>query len=709
MPLPLPYPDNYGFYKELANTGHQVIHTDDIDMNNIDTHFNNIIAIMDDCINEPVFKEMKLHVIFPDDELDLYIPQYMYNLMFWTLIVSSGNKIKATDIYFFRDIRQDNIKEYMDDHFVRPYIRDIAIINMNIIMDNCIGKFRYLKNYQMFLANTINLSDTAYFMEKYPEFAETVKFDSTNIPIQDIKEEAMKATKVQIKYIERDDEDHCLKYSFRAGEGVNVKQYKEVFTHIGTKPSGNGSVFKYIINGNFINGGLKTLEDIFVDSSIGRFAQILSHQNVGQSGEFARRLGLNNQDSKLYPDSRYTCDTKNFEELVIENDKTLKMLDMRYYRMMKDGIERRINYTRDKHLIGKKIYLRSPITCASAARGEGVCYRCYGDLAYVNSNVNIGQTAADTLSSRYTQKLLSAKHLLESSIIKINWSKEFYDLFNVEYDQIMLRDDMDYHKFTLIINSDDINDNETDEEVDEDYTPDMQEANYIFSFKVQYPDGHIVDIKTKEEDPIYITNEFAQLIENDGESDDGTYSFSMSALAEKNMSLFTVEIRNNELAKTMKQIKSLIDSKGSISTRNRNTILSDFIKYSIEGGIIVNSSHLEIIIMNQMRAYDDILERPDWTVTDAPYQIIRLDESLTNNMSISVRLQSSKLKKTFINHANRKLHKPSNMDIYGMVQPQNFMNRDILDTKANSENVEKKPKKVLFFDTSDNPDTGLRD
>ena len=58
----------------------------------------------------------------------------------------------------------------------------------------------------------------------------------------------------------------------------------EVSVNIGTKPNGQGGVFPHGIQGSFINGGLKNVEEIIVESSIGRIAQILQKQNVGQSG-----------------------------------------------------------------------------------------------------------------------------------------------------------------------------------------------------------------------------------------------------------------------------------------------------------------------------------------------------------------------------------------------------------------------------------------
>ena len=119
-------------------------------------------------------------------------------------------------------------------------------------------------------------------MNKYPEFNDTIHFSVEGIPLEDVKDAGMRATNLQIDYIKNS--DHCLRDSFLAGEGINAKQYKEVSVNIGTKPNGQGGVFPHAIQGSFINGCLRNVEEIVVESSIGRIAQILQKQNVGQSG-----------------------------------------------------------------------------------------------------------------------------------------------------------------------------------------------------------------------------------------------------------------------------------------------------------------------------------------------------------------------------------------------------------------------------------------
>lgn len=698
---------NYGIYSELIENGSIDIYTKILNEDNIDDHFKWIINIMYDGIETEKVRNCKVRIHYTDKkQVTMHIVDYMFNLMMWSIIVSSGESISSFYQWntMFEPITKKSIKKYIDNKFIRRNIRTIDTIKMNQSIDNGIGKFRDLENFQMYLANTVNLEDTIDLMNKYPEFNDTIHFSVDGIPLEDVKDAGMKATRTQIEYIKNS--DHCLKDSFLAGEGINAKQYKEVSVNIGTKPNGQGGVFPHSIQGSFINGGLKTVEEIVVESSIGRIAQILQKQNVGQSGAFARNLGLNNQDAKLHPDPTYVCDTKHFEEIVIENEDMLDEFDMRYYRTNPNGIDKRIDATKDKHLIGQLIYLRSPMTCASAAREQGICYRCYGDLAFANRDINIGQIAAELLSSIYTQILLSAKHLLESAIVKMHWTEGFFDLFNVEYNQITLKDEVNYKGYKLIIEDD-----FEDEDDSEDIESDMDLTSYVLYFDIVYPNGERKTIKSSdsdnEADSIYLHQDLIDYMNTIGTNDDGVYELDMNKMKDKQ--LFVIDVKNNELSRTMKAIKNIIDNKKSTKSYNRNTILSDFIKTNLSGNIKINSVHFEVLLMNQMRSGSDILELPNWSAIDEDYQILTLSESLINNRSITKRLQYSKISRSLIHSSNRRLHATSNMDVFYMEQPQKFITDEYQrSTYVMKDSMEKKITKPFIFvakeDISEDPD-----
>ena len=698
------YKDQYYPYKELCNTGRQTVYTKDLNKDNIDMNFYSIINILKDGIETKEVQSMMLHIVFENNvELDLSIFDYTLNLMFWTLCTAVEHPIWDVHIVWFEDITKRSIKEYIDNIFIDKYRKKMPFIKLNQTIDDVIGKFRELRPFQMYLANTLNLEDTIDLMRKYPEFDETVHFNVDGIPIEDVKDAGMRATNKQIKFIKNS--NHCLRDSFRTGEAISPKQYKEVGVNIGSKPTGNGSVFPHPIRHSFMNGGLQTPEELTIESSVGRVAQILQKTNVGESGAFARALEINNQDTILNIDPNYVCDTHNFQEVVIENDTMLKMYDLRYYRENPNGVDKLlISKTANKEeIMYKKLYFRSPMTCASAARGHGICYKCYGNLAYTNSEINVGQIAAEGLSSIYTQILLSAKHLLESLVVKMEWSEGFNDYMQITFNTIALKENTVFKGCKLIIDED----IKLQEDLD-----DIDYNKYINSFLIRRPNGEEIRIHTSNEDNLYFDEDFynymvsIQPIGNESIEDNYYVELEMNKLVDF-PALFVVEIKNNELSATMDKIEKLIDNKTVISQYDRNTILREFVNTNIQGNITLNSVHFEVLLMNQIRAYDDELEKPDWSLPNVPYQILTLSKSLSENQSIAVRLQSSKVAKALSNPANRFICKPSMSDIYYMEEPQQYLDEEFVsDEYIPQSDIEEQ--KVTCPVTFDNPKLNAR-
>ena len=97
-----------------------------------------------------------------------------------------------------------------------------------------------------------------------------------------------------------------------------------------------------------------------------------------------------------------------------------------------------------------------------------------------------------------------------------------------------------------------------------------------------------------------------------------------------------------------------------------------------------------------LRDADDLLGKPDWTKHNARCQFITLEQALTDNPSITVRLQSTKLKRTLIHPSNRVLSAPSNMDLFTVEKPQDFINPSFIN--QNKTNNERKIIKPFIFD-----------
>lgn len=671
--MALEFLENYGYFKELAQKGTQKLNTKDLNSGNIDDYFYNLINILKDGIETDFVQKMMINITFEDGvKLNLSIFDTVINLMFWTLNTSVDSPINSYHLFFPENITSGEIKTYIDNQFIDIYRKKIPFINLNQIIDGCIGKFRDLRPFQMYMANTLNIEDTIDLMNKYEEVYNALHFDIDGIPLSEVKDKGLEQMDILSKYMKNT--NHAHRDQLRTKEGISPKQAKEVYINIGTKPNGQGSIWSHPITNSYINGGLQSPRDFFIDSSVGRIAQMLQKNNVGDSGAFSRNLELNNQDTTLHIDPDYVCDTQHFQEVTIDSLTKLKMFDLRYYRENPNGVDKLLEYKKSKDLVGRKLYFRSPMTCASAARGHGICYKCYGDLAYVNREINIGQIAAENLSAIYTQILLSAKHLLESMVVKMEWTSLFYDMFNVEYNTIGLKSDHVYKGWKLVI----------DEEIQtQDDLDDVAYNYYISSFTLVDPDGNATRCHTTDSDNIYLSNELLEFINSSKRNkhlridDNDTITIDMVALMDLH-AIFIMEIKNNELSKTMDSIKKLIDNKTKMSKYDRNSILEEFINTNIAGSITLNSVHFEVLLMNQLRDGENELEMPDWSLKNPSYQLVTLKKSLKNNRSIAIRLQTNGTGDVLRNPDNDFVNKPAMIDLFYMKKPQEYIKPEFI-------------------------------
>ena len=683
----LNHPENYGPYAQILNYENDnliFINTADITKENWKMHYDSILNILRDGIELDLVHECFISVTFADNNvLELSIPDYLINLIMWNMLIRTDTPIESKHVFFDTEIKKDTIKDYIDKFFIDANRKRFTNKELNNIIDDTLCHFHDVDEFAMYLANTVNLEDNVFLMNKCREFRDCMHADLRNVPIEDVKSVGMKFANKAID-IMKDAKgylgyDHCLADACRASEGINPKQFKEFTINIGTKPDGRGGIFPIPIYNSFINGGVVTPLDYFIESSTGRTAQIIKYNNVGSSGHFARLLGLNNMDSFLHEDKNYDCCTPNFVEVIIKDKKTLKMLCNRYYRLSPKGVDMQISRN-DTHLIGQKIYLRSPITCASAARGHGVCYKCYGDLAYtvydagIHFGVNIGRIASETLSSSLTQKLLSAKHLLETFAEKVVWVKKFNEFFEIEGNMIRLVDDGEFKDCKFILDPENIElVNEEDDDLgfgDDDNTAPIYNE-YITEFDILQ--GNELHHITNDKDvKLYISNELNSIIRKKGEPLDGKISIDLPDL--KNITLFIIPIENNELSKTLEHLEDLLNKNSTIKGLDIHQLLQAVIDTVIEGGLNIASTHLEIIISNQIRDAHDILKKPKWFMYDPDYEILSLNRSLTDNPSVTISMSYQKVDKLLYNPLTFRKRGASFMDLFFMERPQFAIN-----------------------------------
>jgi hypothetical protein len=89
------------------------------------------------------------------------------------------------------------------------------------------------------------------------------------------------------------------------------------------------------------------------------------------------------------------------------------------------------------------------------------------------------------------------------------------------------------------------------------------------------------------------------------------------------------------------------------------------------------SVHLEIIIMNQIRSREDIIEMPDWSVPNQKdYQVLTLKKAVMTHPSITIAMQSENIARMLHTPLSFRKYKASPYDLMYMTQPQKFINND---------------------------------
>lgn len=665
----------YGPYNQLITDGYLKVDTQVfVDTATINSHFHNVLNVFTDGIETDIVQRSRVDVLFADGvSVKLNIFDYWFNLMMWELLVCVGDKITSKHLFWDTAITQNTIKDWIDSNFIDKHRTDIPHIQMNNFIDETIHKFKYIDQFSFYLMNTANNEDTIDLMKSSKVAYDAIHCDVSNIPPEDIKAYSTDWTNKLIHEMVKPESEHWARPYFMSKEGINPKQFREFMVNIGMAPDGEGSVFPYPLNANYTNGGVREIKNYIIDASKARASQEIAKMNVGTSGEFARIVGLNNVASKLHDDPNYVCNTKNFIEYFIKDRKTLIGLKHRWYRVYDNGIDFYMGAHPEKthaNLIGTTIYLRSPITCASGARGEGICYKCYGNLAYTNNNINIGRFAAEELTSQLTQKLLSAKHLLESSVRELKWASDFSQFFQLEYTSLMVNPDFFEKKYRLVICDDDI---EQDDEFDQaDYN------THITSCQVIDPKGNVTLIGTTERDNLYISPTFEEMIHRRKKDDDGNITFDLEEI--KDIELFMIRIVNNELSLVLETIKNIINKKGEVERlATKENMLSYLVDTVNEGGLRVDTVHLEVILSNQCVNPENNLIKPEWEYKNEPYKMITLNEALRDNPSVTVSLMYKKIDKALFNPLTFKKKKASQLDLFYAVNPQELMAKNYVE------------------------------
>lgn len=363
----------------------------------------------------------------------------------------------------------------------------------------------------------------------------------------------------------------------------------------------------------------------------GRKSLIMNKSVMGKSGHFARKtmLLVSNVTLNKSPEPCRSVHPISYE---IKTKEHLRRFVGRYYKLYN---ERDFHVLKgdETYLIGKKILVKSPITCASK---HGICRECYGDVMYhTNKNVAIGSYAGAVITNPVSQSVLSAKHLLTTTSETIKFNKEFYDFFTLSANEIMINTDndnlIDYS--LVIIGENVVSINELDEgEINEFLT--------LFHIK-NNKTGDTIEIFEESGKDMYLSPDLIKAM-GINKKNKKIYEANLADLPD-DTKLFIMEIENNELTRPLYNIMGLLDTKERRRQMNIETmddLAQKMLDLLIESKINVMSVHGEVLLNPLIRSESDILKRPNFTKYKAinDYQILTVEAALEKHPSVLISL-----------------------------------------------------------------------
>ena len=557
------------------------------------------------------------------------------NFIFWRTFLDLDEEyvLCEDDIIDAYNINNKMITNYINERYIKQFLFKVDIKDLNKAIADLLYRLLQITNdFNMIMGLSINLESFINVAKRNPRFNEIIRttVDEDGQPYE-VEQYLNSLMEEEIEILKK--EDNVLKPILLAGTGIKNEQLREMTINGGFKPDLTGNTVPIPINSNLLVGGFRNITNYYLDSTGGRKSLIANKTVMGSAGHFAQLVKLLTTDIRLSDID--DCGTVHGVQLTITNKKYLKNMVGRYYRYPH---ERKYHILREDQteLIGKTLIFRDPTTCA--AGHSRVCKKCYGENMYkVNKGISIGGYASTKITRPVSQNILSTKHLLMTISEQIVFDYIFNKFFVLSANEIMLNtnSDVNLDDYRILINKNHLmtlNDFEED-----DYNA------FTHSFVIQNRKDKKVmylinELNRKE---MFLTPEFYKLIKKKKEGN--KYVINLSDIAD-DMSLFLIQINNQELTRPLYSIMHLLDTNdrgvepGEEPVTTIDQLVQRFNELLIEANIDVNFVHASVILYPLIRDINNVLERPNFKKYDARYRMLTIKSALEKHPSITVSL-----------------------------------------------------------------------
>ena len=580
------------------------------------------------------------------EEYQLELRDFLINLiLFEPFIELYGLNVLDKSYIFDCKTGIPNIENYINNKIILT-LKDYQVKNtyLNIRISNVIYNLRMISvDFSQILGLNFNIFTFADMYSSNTEIRDIMetKFDESLQPYE--IEAQLKELQNREMQIYKDLPDNELGAILRSATGVKPKQFTEFTIAGGLKPTIDGYTIPEVIQNSILIGGLDRPSYFYIDAGGANKSLIMNKRVMGSAGYFGKLVSLLTRTLSM--DTEISdCGNPHLIEIELKTNTHLKRCDGKYFKVNKDDIDYSVlNYEKHKHLVGKKIYIRSAITCGL---GNHVCAKCIGIQALTNADIANGVSTfySEEVTKVVEQNILSTKHLLEtfSEIIKFN--DNFYKFFTLIGGEIMPvlqveDEDKDIDDYAIYINPDDINkvDEYEDDSLFNNFLPD---AKFVIR-NINNPKEEDIPIELEDKELFISKDVMKDIYKNNG------YIY-FSELNE-DMKLFEINIQNKELTKPLYDLMDLINKKKDNDNETIDSMLQQFLDLMVTAKISASIVAGEVIINRLIKDVNDPYVRPDFSQEIMPkYQIKTVKNALTKNKSPLIGLSSENLKKQLL-------------------------------------------------------------
>lgn len=602
---------------------------------------------------------------YPDDEkvYELSMSKLLLNLNAWRPLIELNSiqkyyrhRIEVLDESFIIGIMMSNnlrvgleskVIQVLDDYGISfEKISELLEVIIERYQEASI-EFSMIDNHSIMTFESVFLNDYRN-SEKIREL-NNLKIDQS---LQTSEVEVLLRNKTNELLTEMGNTRNPIWYVSKAGNHIKQKQIQELYISYGQIPDVSGNVIPYTMQGNGFSTGYVDPTTYYIAATGARLSSIMNKEHMGEAGYLSRNLVLISRTLRLSK-TVFDCGTKHLLPINVTDSTFLHRLENKWYCENEGEPLKLIHYEDCKHLIGKRIKIRSLLTCAC---GDEVCHVCYGRDSHLVMNMpGMAIYNTEIYSEPVSQNILSTKHLLFTAANKIGFSESFDKYFKYNAGDVYVKDKDEWeegfstdHLSIRIEEGNCIPINQQD----------MQEYN-TFGNHIESP-IFVYNSKTMEYDKIEIINYESMFIDassmknfkvitdkkNNGKK---YYEISFDQISEElEGRLLSIDIKNNGLTDNLYMIMDLL-GKDAAKYEDYSTLAQDFFETLIKAGINCRIVQAEVILNRLIRDADDVFKRPNFSeFTNPKYKILNLNQALLNTKAPTVGISYQELKRQLL-------------------------------------------------------------